>query len=96
MAASGTDLIHHLDFLNKAEIYRRGFIKALNHEYTYGDFKIDGSNLSCSDFFKSINDFNYIELSIQKNVFKYFTDILFLTLWTIILLLIIRNKTKNI
>ena len=96
MAASGTDLIHHLDFLNKAEIYRRGFIKALNHEYTYGDFKIDGSNLSSSDFFKSINDFNYIELSIQKNVFKYFTDILFLTLWTIILLLIIRNKTKNI
>lgn len=95
MAASGTDLIHHLDFLNKAEIYRRGFIKALNHEYTYGDFKIDGSNLSSSDFFKSINDFNYIELSIQKNIFKYFTDILFLTLWTIILLLIIRNKTKK-
>ena len=95
MAASGTDLIHHLDFLNKAEIYRRGFIKALNHEYTYGDFKIDGGNLSSSDFFKSINDFNYIELSIQKNIFKYFTDILFLTLWTIILLLIIRNKTKK-
>ena len=95
MAASGTDLIHHLDFLNKAEIYRRGFIKALNHEYTYGDFKLAGSNLSSSDFFKSINDFNYIELSIQKNVFKYFTDILFLTLWTIILLLIIRNKTKK-
>ncbi len=95
MAASGTDLIHHLDFLNKAEIYRRGFIKALNHEYTYGDFKIDGSNLSSSDFFKSINDFNYIELSIQKNIFKYFTDILFLILWTIILLLIIHNKTKK-
>ena len=95
MAASGTDLIHHLDFLNKAEIYRRGFIKALNHEYTYGDFKIDGGNLSSSDFFKSINDFNYIELSIQKNIFKYFTDILFLILWTIILLLIIHNKTKK-
>ncbi len=95
MAASGTDLIHHLDFLNKAEIYRRGFIKALNHEYTYGYFKIDGGNLSSSDFFKSINDFNYIELSIQKNIFKYFTDILFLILWTIILLLIIHNKTKK-
>ena len=95
MAASGTDLIHHLDFLNKAEIYRRGFIKALNHEYTYGDFKIDGGNLSSSDFFKSINDFNYIELSIQKNIFKYFTDILFLILWTVILLLIIHNKTKT-
>ena len=95
MAASGTDLIHHLDFLNKAEIYRRGFIKALNHEYTYGDFKIDGGNLSSSDFFKSINDFNYIELSIQKNIFKYFTDILCLILWTIILLLIIQNKTKT-
>ena len=95
MAASGTDLIHHLDFLNKAEIYRRGFIKALNHEYTYGDFKIDGGNLSSSDFFKSINDFNYIELSIQKNIFKYFTDILCLILWTVILLLIIHNKTKT-
>ena len=95
MATSGTDLIHHLDFLNKAEIYRRGFIKALNHEYTYGDFKIDGGNLSSSDFFKSINDFNYIELSIQKNIFKYFTDILCLILWTIILLLIIQNKTKT-
>ena len=59
MGSCGTDLIHHLDFLSKAEIYRRYFVKALNDEYT--TVSTDGENayLSNNSFFKSINDFNY-------------------------------------
>lgn len=95
MASSGTDLIHHLDFLSKAELYRRKFIKTLNDEYTYGNFKIDGGNLSSRDFFKSINDFNYNGLSIHKIIVQYTLDILFLISWTVILLLLVNVKTKK-
>ena len=50
MGSCGTDLIHHLDFLSKAEIYRRYFVKAFN-EYT--TVSTDGENayLSNNSFF---------------------------------------------
>ena len=39
MGSSGSDMFHHLDFLTKAETYRRIFIKTLNDEYAFGDLK---------------------------------------------------------
>ena len=39
MGFCGTDMIHHLDFLKKAEDYRRVLIKALNDKHAYGGSK---------------------------------------------------------
>ena len=56
MGTCGTDLIHHLDFLNKAEIYRRYFVKKLNDEYTVVSTVGENAYLSDNKFFKSIRD----------------------------------------
>ncbi|MBK7637287.1 MAG: DUF3526 domain-containing protein [Saprospiraceae bacterium] len=39
MGSAGTDMIHHLDFLKQAEVYRRAFIKTLNDKHACGGSK---------------------------------------------------------
>ena len=68
MGTCGTDLIHHLDFLNKAEIYRRYFVKKLNDEYTVVSTVGENAYLSDNKFFKSISDFNYSSLNFYQLV----------------------------
>ena len=61
MGISGTDLFHHLDFLNKAESYRRVFIKSLNDEYAFGGSKTGERGWKASnEFFRSVEDFDYV------------------------------------
>ena len=82
MGSCGTDLFHHLDFLNEAEEYRRYFIKTLNDEYAFGGSKTGDRGWKASNsFFRSIKDFNYKEASFISILSKYLIDICCLIFW---------------
>jgi len=97
MGFSGSDMRHHLDFLNQAEQYRRDFIKSLNDEHAFGGSKTgDWSWKAGNDFYRSINDFAYKSPRL-KNIFgHYFIDILFLVLWMLLATIIIEFTAKKI
>ena len=88
MGLSGTDMYHHLDFLNQGEKYRRGFIKILNEKFTK-TYSADAS------FYKSINDFNYQVPYFLTFFWKYVLDIIALLFWFLLSVLMINLFTKN-
>ena len=91
MASCGTDLVHHLDFLNSAETYRRYFIKTLNNEYAYGGSKTGERGWKASnEFFKSIKDFSYKQMNFMSIYFKYWIDIFCLLFWGLCLVFAIN------
>ena len=96
MGTCGTDLIHHLDFLNKAEIYRRYFVKKLNNEYTVVSTVGENAYLSDNKFFKSISDFNYSSLNFLSVSYYYLFDFIFLFTWTLFLMFFIVFKTRKL
>ena len=96
MGTCGTDLIHHLDFLSQAEIYRRYFVKKLNDEYTVVSTLGENAYLSNNKFFKSINDFNYLNLNYLSILYYYLYDFLFLFAWTLFLMFFIVFKTGKL
>lgn len=96
MGTCGTDLIHHLDFLNKAEIYRRYFVKKLNDEYTVVSTVGENAYLSDNKFFKSIRDFNYSSLNFLSVSYYYLFDFVFLFTWTLFLMFFIVFKTRKL
>ena len=96
MGTCGTDLIHHLDFLSQAEIYRRYFVKKLNDEYTLVSTEGENAYLSNNNFFKSINDFNYLNLNFLSVLYYYLYDLLFLFAWTLFLMFFIVFKTGKL
>ena len=82
MASSGTDLFHHLDFLDAAEVYRRYFIKTLNDEYAFGGSKTGERGWKATNkFFRSIKDFSYKEENFLSISSKYLIDILCILFW---------------
>ena len=82
MASAGTDLFHHLDFLNAAELYRRYFIKTLNDEYAFGGSRTGERGWKASnEFFRSIKDFSYKEANFLSILSKYLIDIFCLLFW---------------
>lgn len=82
MASSGTDLFHHLDFLDAAEVYRRYFIKTLNDEYAFGGSKTGERGWKATNkFFRSIKDFSYKEKNFLSISSKYLIDILCILFW---------------
>ena len=86
MASAGTDLFHHLDFLNTAESYRRYFIKTLNDEYAFGGSRTGERGWKASnEFFRSIKDFSYKEANFLSILSKYLVDIFCLLFWGMIL-----------
>ena len=95
MGSCGTDLIHHLDFLNKAEIYRRYFVKKLNDEYTVVETTGENAYLSNNEFFRSIDDFNYSDPNFLSVMYYYLFDILFLLSWTCILIFFIVSNSRK-
>ena len=96
MASAGTDLLHHLDFLNHAEKYRRYFIKILNDEYAFGGSKTGERGWKASqDFFRSIKDFSYNEANFISMINKYLTDIFCLIFWSLTLVCLIIYYSKN-
>ena len=88
MGLSGTDMYHHLDFLNQGEKYRREFIKILNEKFTE-TYSADAS------FYKSINDFNYQVPYLSVFFWKYILDIIALLFWFLLSVLMINLFTKN-
>ena len=96
MASCGTDLIHHLDFLKEAEIYRRYFIKSLNDEYRDVSTTGDNAYLSNNKFFRSLKDFNYLAPSFASLIFYYLLDISFLILWFFVLIFLIVFTSRKV
>lgn len=82
MGSSGSDMFHHLDFLTKAETYRRIFIKTLNDEYAFGGSKTGERGWKATnEFFRSVKDFKY-ELPTFFSLFsKYLIDVIIILFW---------------
>lgn len=97
MGATGTDMYHHLDFLKKAEDYRRVFIKTLNDEHAYGGSKTgDWGWKPDQEFFKSVKDFEYKSATIKDFGANYLIDILLLFAWSIILIFLVFYSSKRV
>ena len=97
MGTAGTDLYHHLDFLEKAENYRRFFIKTLNDEYAFGGSKTGERGWKATnEFFRSIDDFEYITPKFITFYLKYVTDILILLFWSFVSVFLLSFYSKKI
>jgi ABC-2 type transport system permease protein len=100
MGFCGTDMVHHLDFLRKAEDYRRVFIKELNDKHAYGGSRTGDWRWTVdSTFFKSVDGFSYKTPKITNYADYYLMDIVSLLWWGIITTILIRfsaNKTTLI
>ena len=77
-------MIHHLDFLKKAEYYRRYLIKTLNDKHAHGGSKTGEWRWTVDvTFFRSVKNFNYQTMLIKNQIGNYLTDILALIAWGI-------------
>lgn len=96
MGFAGNDNLHHQEFLVEVENYRRGFIKMLNDEHAYGGSKTgDWSWKADNDFFKSVPDFEHKPTALAS-VFPYYsTDVLFLSIWSVVVLGLIFFGTRK-
>ena len=82
MGSSGSDMFHHLDFLTKAESYRRIFIKTLNDEYAFGGSKTGERGWKATnEFFRSVKDFKYELPTFFSLYSKYLIDVIIILLW---------------
>ena len=82
MGSSGSDMFHHLDFLTKAESYRRIFIKTLNDEYAFGGSKTGERGWKATnEFFRSVKDFKYELPTFLSFYSKYLIDVIILCFW---------------
>lgn len=97
MGFSGTDMLHHLDFLKKAENYRRVFIKTLNYKQAFGGSKTgDWDWKADNKFYKSVSDFDYQTPSITSTISDYILNIIFLLLWFVSIVALLLFTSKNI
>ena len=97
MGSSGSDMYHHLDFLNKAESYRRVFIKTLNDEYAFGGSKTGERGWKASnEFFRSVKDFNYELPAFSSFYTKYLIDIIILLFWVFFTSILVYFFTRKI
>ena len=82
MGSSGSDMFHHLDFLKKAESYRRIFIKTLNDEYAFGGSKTGERGWKATnEFFRSVKDFKYELPTFFSLYSKYLIDVIIILFW---------------
>ena len=98
MGFCGNDMIHHLDFLKKAEEYRRYLVKSLNDKHAFGGSKTGNWKWSADNtFFRSVEKFEYKTPKIGDQIDHYVIDIFFLLFWVMITTLLIRLYiNKNI
>ena len=97
MGSSGSDMFHHLDFLTKAETYRRIFIKTLNDEYAFGGSKTGERGWKATnEFFRSVKDFKY-ELPTFFSLFsKYLIDVIIILFWVFFTTFLLYFLTRKI
>ena len=97
MGFSGSDMLHHLDFLKQAEHYRRNLIKSLNDKHAYGGSKTGDWDWEADNaFFKSVKDFEYKTPLIASTRMHYSTDILCLAFWVLLTTAIVFVTSKKI
>jgi ABC-2 type transport system permease protein len=93
MGLSGTDYIHHADFMLKAENYRRAFIKELNDKHAFGGSKTgDWEWAADQEFYKSLADFSYQSIPLIQIFESLWSDILILFGWMIGGILLINSS----
>jgi|TARA_B110000003_G_scaffold19338_1_gene18886 ABC-2 type transport system permease protein len=96
MGMSGTDMHHHLSFLNQAEKYRRVFIKSLNDEYAFGGSKTGERGWKASnEFFRSVKEFQYQNPTFRSFYSKYAIDFFILLFWFFILLILLSFSSRK-
>jgi len=96
MGFCGSDMIHHLDFLKKAEHYRRYLIKTLNDKHAHGGSKTGEWRWTVDNtFFRSIKTFDYQTMLIKDQIGNYLLDILALIVWVIFAGYLFRFKVKR-
>ena len=96
MGFCGSDMIHHLDFLKKAEHYRRYLIKTLNDKHAHGGSKTGEWRWTVDNaFFRSVKTFDYQTMLIKDQIGSYLIDILALIVWVIFAGYLFRYKVKR-
>ena len=97
MGLASSDNFHHQDFVVKAELYRRNFIKRLNDEHAYGGSKTgDWSWTPDKNFYKSILEFKYKTLPINVVFKNNLTDFIMIIIWVIISLYLLFLGSKKL
>ncbi|ASK29772.1 hypothetical protein CEY12_06470 [Chryseobacterium sp. T16E-39] len=94
MAFAGTDVYHHIDFFNHAELYRNDIMNRLNkRELGLAISRKDkGSN---REFYHSLPDFEYKYPSVGSVIMHHLMPILSLMVWIIVLILSFRFIIKH-
>lgn len=97
MAMAGSDYQHHIDFHKKAQAYRDEFIRQLNIKMAYGD-KSDGKYeyKVGPEFFRSMNDFQYLQPNTSWALTKNRYPIIALLLWLCAAVISIYPISKKI
>ena len=96
MGFCGSDMIHHLDFLKKAENYRRYLIKTLNDKHAHGGSRTGEWRWTVDNtFFRSVKTFDYQTMLIKNHIGNYLFDILALIAWGIFAGLLMMYKIKR-
>ena len=96
MGFCGSDMIHHLDFLKKAEHYRRYLIKTLNDKHAHGGSRTGEWRWTVDNtFFRSVKTFDYQTMLIKNHIGNYLFDILALIAWAIFAGSLMRYKIKR-
>ena len=96
MGSAGTDMFHHLDFLQQAETYRRVFIKTLNDEYAYGGSKTGERGWKADTaFFQSVEDFDYQTPQFSAMAGQYRIDFLALLCWLAGSIVLLNTTAKR-
>lgn len=97
MGFSGSDMLHHHDFLQQAESYRRVLIKSLNDKHAFGGSRSgDFSWQPEPDFYKSVKDFAYTPPNTAKVLGYYWIDVWCLIFWAALSTLLILFTAKKI
>jgi ABC-2 type transport system permease protein len=97
MGFTGSDNLHHQEFLFQVEAYRRVFIKTLNDEHAFGKKKPEDDYLKVgADFYRSIKDFEYQPVKIFAVFSSYVLDVAMLILWGLLSMVFLLFGTKKI
>lgn len=99
MGFSGSDNLHHQEFLLQVENYRRDFIKMLNDKHAFGGSKTGDWGWEAENaFFKSVPDFEHKPIALASVLPNYLLDLIIMALWTIfvVVLLIVGSKKMQI
>lgn len=94
MGFTGTDVYHHIDFFNKAELYRNDMMNRLNKRELQLAVS-DQNHESNRNFYKSLPDFHYEYPTAGDVILHHIISVLSLLFWMILLMLSFRFIIKR-